>query len=278
MTKYDTFLKNKTIDEVITLTTCIQLKLKDGTIKGFTEHNEDIIIDNILYKKESGFSRSVIARNNNLIPDNCDIYGMLRDESIKIDDILRGKYDNAEVSMFLVDYNDLNAGKFQIKRGWIGEVRANENKFIAEVRGVMQAFASTSGQIYSAMCRASFGDSRCKIDQRRYMLMCNVIAVENNSTFTYHSISDTTEIHKYGYVKFINGNNFSFTSEIKSLHNNKIILCIPAYHQISVKDKFELYAGCDNSIKMCHKSYNNVINYRGEPHVPTVSSIISTTR
>lgn len=112
MTKYDTFLINKTMDEVITLTTCIQLKLKDGTIKGFTEHNEDIIIDNILYKKESGFSRSEIAANNNLVPDNCDIYGVFRDESIKIDDILRGRYDNAEVSMFLVDYSDLNAGKF----------------------------------------------------------------------------------------------------------------------------------------------------------------------
>ncbi|EAL58033.1 conserved hypothetical protein [Wolbachia endosymbiont of Drosophila ananassae] len=52
-------------------------------VMGFTDYDEDLNIDNILYKSSSGFTASSIILNSNLKTDNLEIEGILNSVDIK---------------------------------------------------------------------------------------------------------------------------------------------------------------------------------------------------
>ncbi len=102
-----TTLKNHLAGELLTTATCWKLKLADGEVMGFTDYDEDLNIDNILYKSSSGFTASSIILNSDLKTDNLEIEGILNSGDIKEEDVLSGKYDFANIEIFLVNYKDL---------------------------------------------------------------------------------------------------------------------------------------------------------------------------
>lgn len=76
----------------------------------FTNYDEDLNIDNILYKSSSGFRASSIILNSDLKTDNLEIKKILNDVVIREGDVLSGKHDFANIKIFLVDYKDLSQG------------------------------------------------------------------------------------------------------------------------------------------------------------------------
>ncbi|WP_264337970.1 DUF2163 domain-containing protein [Wolbachia endosymbiont (group A) of Cheilosia soror] len=62
-----TTLKNHLAGELLTTATCWKLKLAGGEVMGFTDYDEDLNIDNILYKSSSGFTASSIILNSDLL-------------------------------------------------------------------------------------------------------------------------------------------------------------------------------------------------------------------
>ncbi len=150
--------------EVTTLATCWKLTRRDSTVFGFTDHDQDITFDSVTYVAATGFTPSAIQTTGSLAVDNLDVDGMLSAGSITEADILAGLYDFAEIEIFQVNYNDLTQGTLKLRRGWLGEVSLYKQQFVAEVRGLTQRLSQTMGQLYSASCRATLGDSRCKIN------------------------------------------------------------------------------------------------------------------
>lgn len=147
-----------------TLAMCWKVTRKDGKVFGFTEHDEDLVIDGVTYKAATGFTPSAIEASASLAVDNLDCTGLLDGKDIKDDDLLDGLWDNAEIEMFLVNWEDPSQGKVLLPGwGWIGEVRLNRGRFVAEVRGMAQAVQQSIVELFSPLCRADLGDARCKV-------------------------------------------------------------------------------------------------------------------
>jgi len=89
---------------------------------GFTDYNEDLNINNILYKSSSGFTAGSIILNSDLKTDNLEIEGILNSADIKEEDVLSGKYDFANIEIFLVNYKDLGQGKMNLHSGTFDKV------------------------------------------------------------------------------------------------------------------------------------------------------------
>lgn len=64
--------------------------------------------------------------------------------------------------------------------------------------------------------------------------------------------------------------------EVKEFAETEIILALPFPYQIQVGDNFEAIAGCDKTISTCKSKFNNIINFRGEPHIPRTDQIAKT--
>src|SRR5271170_5481060 len=180
--------------EVTTLATCWKLTRRDTTVFGFTDHDQDITFDSVTYVAATGFTPSAIQTTGSLAVDNLDVDGMLSSGSITEADILAGLYDFAEIEIFQVNYADLTQGSLYLRRGWLGEVTFYKQQFVAEVRGLTQSLSQTMGQLYSASCRATLGDSRCKINMATggNTVTGSVTAVVSNIQFTDSARSEAT--------------------------------------------------------------------------------------
>lgn len=274
-------LKAHLAQEVTTLATCWKLTRRDSTVFAFTDHDSDIEYESLLYKASTGFTPSAVQNSGSLSVDNLDVEGMLADDSIMEVDILAGLYDFAEIEIFQVNYNDLTQGCLQLRRGWLGEVAFQKQQFIAEVRGLTQKMSQTVGELFSASCRASFGDSRCKINLASHTVTGTVSGSSSQLQFIDEDRSEVSGVFSQGAVTFTSGANAGLGMEVKEyLYNSatggQIVFALPVPYPISVGDTYSLVKGCDKTISTCHGTYNNVVNFRGEPLIPGIDRMLET--
>lgn len=263
--------------EVTTLATCWKLSRRDNVVFGFTDHDADIFLDAVNYVAASGFTPSAIQNNAALSVDNLDIEGMLTAGSITEADIMAGIYDFAEIEIFMVNYQDLTQGKIKLRRGWLGEISLVKQQFVAEVRGLTQRFSQTIGELYSPSCRAAFGDARCKINISSYSVSGAVTSVSSNQEFTDSGRVEASGLYNYGKITFTSGANNGLSMEVKEFASGgKIVLALPMPYSITMGDSYNMAQGCDKTLATCTNQYGNVLNFRGEPYVPGLDSMLET--
>lgn len=261
-------LKAHLEEELTTLALCWRLTRRDGLILAFTSSDSDLLIEGQTYLSSSSFTPSAIASSANLSIDNLEIEGVIASDAITEADIFAGLYDHAEVVVFLVNYLAPADGKLMLRRGWLGEVQVSANHFIAEVRGLMQAFSKNMGELYSPSCRATFCDARCGLDAANYTHAGRIIKTGGLTSFTAEELLQPDGYFAGGKIVFTEGANLGQVMEVRSQHRMKIELMLPAPYRFTAGDTFQITAGCDKRFETCRLKFKNALNFRGEPHVP----------
>lgn len=154
--------------DTTTLVTAVKLTRQDGVVQGYTTHDKPLTFDCdgqglVTYQPQGGYNRSAIASQLSLATDNLELEGLLDDDAITEADLLTGKYDNAELKFMLVNWQDLSQGVLKLRQGYIGQITLHRDTFVAEVRGLMDAYGQVIGELYTPDCRADLGDARCKV-------------------------------------------------------------------------------------------------------------------
>lgn len=152
------------LGEVTTLTSCWEIKRRDGRFYRFTDHVRNLTINNDLYRADIGYSRTAVSNSSGLSVDNLSLEGVFDDDAITEKDLRDGLFDFAEVRIFLVNYEDLTMGILRLRRGTLGEVQTRSvGQFVAELRGMAQRMQQIIGNLYQPTCRAQLGGKkRCK--------------------------------------------------------------------------------------------------------------------
>jgi len=254
-------------DAVTTIAWCWKITRQDGTVMGFTSHDVDIVLDGVTYKAKTGFAPTAVSTSDDMSVDNLDADGMISDESITTEDLRSGLYNNADIEVFLCNYEDLTEDIFILRRGSIGEVNYGDNKFTAEIRGLMEAYSQKSGKITSKSCRTYLGSSLCKIAMSAFTETGTVTAVDTDGF--YISNSHEADYFTYGVITWLTGLNKDTEIEVKKYSSNGYVeLFLPMSHNVGIGDTFSIVAGCDGNATTCRSRFNNLTNFRGEPYTP----------
>ena len=88
---------------------------------------------------------------------------MLTSDTITETDILDGRWDNAAVEVWRVNWSAVGQ-RVLMRRGAIGQVRRGRLAFVAEVRSLAHVLNQTVGRTFQHACDAELGDARCGID------------------------------------------------------------------------------------------------------------------
>lgn len=262
--------------EVTTLATCWKITRRDATVLGFTDHDRDLVISGVTYKASAGFTPSAIASTSDLSVDNLDVEGMLDSASITQEDIFSGLFDYAQIDIFMVNYSDLSQGILTLRRGWLGEITLRNHQFIAEIRGLTQQLSHHLGEFYSPACRAQLGDTRCKVNMAGHSHTGTITAVTSNQVFADSSRMEAAGIFTFGVITFISGPNTGRKMEIKEFSQGTFVLAMPLPYAVNVGNSYNVTKGCDKTLTTCQSRFNNVLNFRGEPHVPGMDRILET--
>lgn len=147
-----------------TLCTCWKVTRQDGTVFRFTDHDASLIVAGETYLASTGYTRAAISGSADMSVAETELTGILDDASITEQDLRNGLWDYAEVRIFLVNWASPSDGTIKLRRGFLGEVQADDTgRFRAELRGLAQLLQQRLGEVYTAECRADFGDARCRM-------------------------------------------------------------------------------------------------------------------
>lgn len=259
--------------QVTTLCSCWKIVREDGVTLGFTDHDVSFVYEGLLYESQVGFDRTAISGDASYAVDNLNVAGFFNSDSIDDADLRNGLYNFARVYIFLVNWADLSMGDIKVRRGWFGEVTLNKSgQFEIELRGMNQALAHTFVEVYSPECRADFCDKRCGLQILDYSQVATVTAVTSKSEFTIAPITLPT-VPASGYVggsiNWRSGQNKERAMEITAFDPTSRVVKLfqPMIYPIAVGDTMLIATGCNKSRDSC-RSYNNILNFRGEPDVP----------
>lgn len=261
---------------VTTLATCWRVKRKDGVELYFTEHDRDIVVDGNSYQAASAMGVSAVSSQLGMTVDNLEFDGMLSADAICEEDILAGRYDHAEITVFMVNYEDPSMGMLALKTGWLGEVTLHGGQFIAEIRGLTSRLQQMIGEVYTSTCRAGFGDARCGKNAEDLTVEGAVTSVETAYAFFDSAREEPGDYFAYGLITFTSGANEELSMEVRDYNNGRFGLFLPMPYAIEVGDSYRAVAGCDKIFATCVNRFDNAMNFRGEPHVPGTDRLLET--
>lgn len=254
--------------DVVTPAYCWRIERKDGIVLGFTSHDVDLTFNGVTYEARTGFTPTSVDTTNELSVDNMDVDAALSSDRITEDDIAAGLYDYSKITVYLVNWHNLSDRKLILRRGTLGRVNYSKDAFTAEVRGLTEAFQQKSGALYQKLCRADFGDAKCKINLANYTYSGTVTRILNDSTFT-TTATQTAGLFDFGILTWTSGDNNGAKCEVKSsAADGTIALYLPTSWKPAIGDAFSVSAGCDRNFSTCINKWGNWLNFRGEPYLP----------
>lgn len=268
-------LKAHMAQEVTTLATCWKITRADATVFGFTTASSDLVFSGVTYAAASGHTASNIHTSSGLNVDNLEVASVFDSAAITEADIEAGKWDFAAVEIFVVNYNDLTMGSMTLRSGWLGQIQSGRSGFTAELRGLAQKLQQTIGRVYSPGCNATLGDARCAVVLAGYTITGAATAVTSNREFTDSGIAQATAYFDGGLLTWLTGLNAGYAMEVKTQVTTLVTLQQAMPNTVTIGDTYSLVAGCDKTLDTCVSKFNNVINFRGFPHVPGRDAMVS---
>ena len=267
-----------------TLCRCWTLIRRDGVALGFTDHDRDLIVGGAVFLASSGLEGSEVEFKAGLAVGSSELVGALTSEALTEVEIAGGVWDDATVETWLVDWADPST-RILLDIGQIGEIRREDHRFTAEVRGVAQRFDEERGRIYQARCNADLGDARCGIDLagRFYTSAGVVVATDGRTTLSAH-LADAFSSGWFdaGSISFVSGANSGALVEtarhsVDGAQSHFVLRHAPAA-PIEAGDAIVARAGCDKSLETCRSKFANVVNFRGFPSIPTNDFVLTYAR
>ncbi len=263
-----------------TLAWCWRLTRSDGQVFGFTDHDLPLTFDGTTFEPESGFTASEIRTGSDLSVDAQDAEGVLTSTTITETDILDGRWDNATVEIWRVNWQDTSQ-RVLMRRGTIGQVRRGRVQFVAEMRSLSHILNQTVGRTFQATCDAALGDVRCGVDltDPAHAGSGTVVTVTGDRSFTVFGLSAFADSwFALGTLTWTGGANAGRDAEVMmhevgSTDVTVTLLEAPVL-AIAAGDTFDITAGCDKAFATCMGRFANAINFRGFPHIPGQDTVI----
>lgn len=265
-------------------TTCriLRIKLADGRQFGLTTLDRDIEYQGVTYSALNGFDASVIATDTGLSVDNAEAMALASMDvgGITVQMAMRGELDDAQWDMLLINWADTRMGHLILDAGDIGEVKVIDGMiYTPELLSFAMRLRQSVGHVWSRSCRAVFGSppqghTGCGVDAESLWMTGTVTSVDDQDAFRIFADSALTGLDPEpapGRVRFTSGNNASARLHQVEAYGDAtgtVALFEALLYPVQVGDQFQIRRDCNKSPSDC-LMYNNFINYKGEPFIPT---------
>ena len=252
---------------------CWKLTLAGGAVFGFTSHDRDLTIDGVVYSALSGFEAGVIETSLGLNVDDLEVMGALSAVSLNEADLAAGKFDNAEIAIYRVNWQNVSQ-RIIIASGNLGEVTRGPVAFRAEMRGMAHHLNQPQGRLYQYGCDTDLGSVRCGVDlnlpayKGAGAVLSLPVAADNRRHFTASGLAAYANgWFTRGHVRWLTGANAGLSMEVKEHVLQGTDVTVELWQAmpkiITAGDTFSITAGCDKQFTSCKTKFSNAVNFRG---------------
>ncbi len=280
-------LQNALNSRSTTLCLCWKAVRKDGTVFGFTDHDVDVTFGGVTFEAATSFTGSAIEDQLGLAVSNVDLMAALSSDGITDADLEDGRWDEANITIYAVDWTDPVNGHAIMVKGTTGQVSSGDLAFQAELRSLGQHFAQYIGTLCQENCASNMFDTGsgleggCNFAQPAAVdgVIATVTSRTSFSVTAAGTFPDGTKgalsggYFAYGTVTFVDdvtgGANHGISREVfTSTESLNFVTLLPFPEDIAIGDAVKLQFGCDKTLQTCVQNFNNILNFRGQPYVP----------
>jgi uncharacterized phage protein (TIGR02218 family) len=263
------------------LARCVKIKLRDGTIYGFTDHDEDLTVDigdgdgPVSYSGDFGMISGDVELAAGFESSSMDLTIPIRDPITRAQ-LLGRRFNQAFVWIFEVDWSNSFLQPAALMKAWVADVEVQRNAARLEIRSLQDYFNIVIGRIATPRCTATFGDAKCGV--ARVDDFCTVTQVISNMEFRVDLAGTLSDgFYRFGFAEFQDGP-LAGVWEMEVFDyvdaTGLVTMLVPMPGFPTVGDSLILRRGCSNVksatdplVPTC-LTYNNVRRFRGFDRFP----------
>jgi uncharacterized phage protein (TIGR02218 family) len=260
-----------------TLCTCWRFTRRDGAVFGATDHDAELVFDDVTHSPASGLETVSFETGSGLAPGRAAAEGAVSLDFLNGPDVDAGLWDGARVDVWRVDWRAVEH-RLMIWSGSLSEVSRSGASFSAELVSLKAGLERRIGRVYSRRCDADVGDARCGVDLGTPEFeAAGIVAIAPGSrTFT----SPALEAFASGWftggrLEWTSGANAGFTVRIVRHAGDEIEVLGAMKASIAEGDTFVATAGCDKAFATCREKFANATRFRGFPHMPGPEAVLA---
>lgn len=263
----------------------------DATVLRFTDHDAALSFGGATYTP-GGFDASARRADGGLEVHSFQIDGLVASGEITVADLRAGRYDEASVTEYLLDWRFPWLGAIRERQFWIDAVSFDGERWSAETSGLARFLRRPVGKFLSRTCYwklfESFGVSGvagCKVDPASYTFTPVEVDVVLDARRQFScAAGDVTgalgeDYFADGKVTWLTGDNAGTTFEVATHPDHATGLYTLSLHtetdfDIAAGDTFTLTAGCDKTFATCKAKFSNAANFGGAENKPHAGDIL----
>ena len=200
-----------------------RLDRNDDVSLGFTSHDCDILINDLLYRASPGLVPSSIALTDSLDTDSVDIQGVLNAAAISEKDLIEGRWDGARVHLSLLNWDQPNQEILHLISGEFSQISRSGDAFRVEILGPTTCLDEAVVPTTSPTCRAQFGDNQCKLSLHLFQRELIVSGGDGN-VIEFSGFAGLAGDYAYGELRWLGGPNCGWSTAILKGQGNFIWL------------------------------------------------------
>ena len=277
-----TALASHLSEGVTSLCRCWTLTRRDGTVLGFTDHDRDVVLGGVPHRAGTGLEAAEATSELGFAVGGGDVAGALTSGAITESDVAAGLYDDAAVEIRLVNWADPGQALL-LERASIGEIRRQDDAFVAELRGPLHRFDEPHGLVYRATCSADLGDRRCGLNLAAHT--AGSLVTDTDGALLVEAVGLAgipANAFTGGILRWQDGANAGIAQDVKAHRAGDGTAALDLWQRsprpIRAGDAFTVAAGCDKSFATCRTRFANGPNFRGFPHLPGNDFIVRVAR
>lgn len=251
-------------EELVTLAWCWRLARRDGVVIGLTSHDRDLMVGGIVYRAAPGMKPSALETTDSLEVATMDLEGAITSDAIAARDLDSGRWDGAELELFVTDWNAPDEAPVTVARGSLGAIERRGPAFAAELQGVTRVLDRPVCPATSPSCRATLGDRACRVDLAPLTHVRRVVAVEGRRV----TLDSVAPAMAFGELIWLEGGNGGLESPVIGADGSLLHLAEAPPFAPSGPVRVRLIEGCDKRLATCRDRFANAANFRGEAHLP----------
>jgi len=254
---------------------CWAIRRRDGVVLGFTDHDQALAFEGVDFVADSGMSAKALSATTGLSVDNTEAAGMLTADAVTEQDIAAGRYDQAEVTIWQVRWDDVSARQVRF-RGTMGEITRNGAAFQVDLRGLAEALNQPQGRSYLKTCSAVLGDQACRVNTRSDAAFVAEVTLDRPTDGQTFDLATLVPYNagwfENGFLEVLTGRAKGLSGIIKRDHLSDARRAVLLWQKLGIAvepgDHLRLVAGCDKRAETCREKFANLLNFQGFPHIP----------
>ena len=253
---------------------CWRVTRKDGVAYGFTDHDRDLEFDGVTFRAGTGLTAAAVSQTTGLSVDNTEAVGALSDAAIREEDIFAGRFDDADVEAWMVQW-DAPANRVLQFRGSFGEITRANGAFSAELRGLAEKMNTPMGRVFQRTCPAILGDASCAFDlSTPGYITENPVTSSDGRVFVFDGLTAfEPRWFERGALRVTTGNAQGLSGAIKLDRVSDGVRTVELWDNLRLDvadgDRVQLTAGCDKRFETCRQKFLNALNFGGFPDIPS---------